>query len=81
MPTYAFFATQTVRYLSETLVQADTLQDALAEFARLSQADDGLQWDTDPYGELPTATLEVIRKDGERIRGQPEARGDIARRR
>lgn len=69
MPKYTFYSTQVVRLENETEIEAATLQEAMAMWAERSQTPKGLPFVPDPLGELPTARLGVIRKDGERLPG------------
>ena len=69
MPTYTFLATQRIVLEAETAIQADSLQDAFAEFARRSQTMGGLSWGSGPDGDQASCVLRAIDKDGERIPG------------
>ncbi len=69
MPKYTFYATQVIRLENETVIEAATLQEAMAQWAELSQDPKSLPFGTDEYAELPTAVLGVILKDGEHLPG------------
>lgn len=72
MATFNFVMTQTVQLEAETEIEADTFEDALRELARRSEANT-LEWTDGPDGHGAYSLVRSIRRDGERLFGDPAA--------